>query len=683
MVSDKFLSRRLFRAQQHRAIENATKAATKKALEDSQKAVEAASLVSGGFWLSYIFVLLYLAVAAGAVTHVDLLLENAVKLPFLSIELPLIAFFVIAPWLLLAVHGHMLAHFVLLSKKARSFQELLEKNAKADDDAQRVNLPVNIFIQALVGPRDVRANWFGAFLKLIIWSSLVLAPILVLLELQVQILPHHHAAAVWSVRMAFLVDLVFIWALWRRVFWREKPAPIRTWAGRGHGLVASAIALAFSFHAATYPGEWLHENVKDVAFLPGRWASMKADSKSAAPQVSPRRLLFAGEVNSISRRRNSLFSNTLILHSFNIHDALKLDDPKKLEWKSATINLRGRDLSGIDLSFARLGKADLAKARLEGAQLYLAHLTGANLAGAHLEGAHLIEANLEGANLIEAHLEGAYLARAHLEGAYLVEAHLEGANLVEAHLEVADLEKAHAEGATFAGAHLEGAYLGEVYLKGADLRFAQLLGADLGRAHLAGTALNKSYLWRANLEDAELSSLSTSDLIWLPLTDAFEENLKYWNQDAYTALKQRLTSIAPQAKRLEGALKRLEILDCQRKKPNLQSCDPKAPLQSVVVEMQQALTKASLDVPALKNARTILFGNLLCDGGASRIHALRGILINFDSEFEVETSNFVTRIQAKDCPLSSVLTDDDRTNLLTFEKSAEEESKRPDKKGGQ
>jgi len=49
-----------------------------------------------GLWLSYLFVLFYLAVAAGAVTHVDLFLENPVKRSFLSVEHPLLASFFLA-----------------------------------------------------------------------------------------------------------------------------------------------------------------------------------------------------------------------------------------------------------------------------------------------------------------------------------------------------------------------------------------------------------------------------------------------------------------------------------------------------------------------------------------------------------------------------------------------------------
>jgi hypothetical protein len=55
-------------------------------LEAIKKAVDDAAAVGGGLWLSYLFVLFYLAVAAGAVTHKDLFFENPVKLPFLNIE---------------------------------------------------------------------------------------------------------------------------------------------------------------------------------------------------------------------------------------------------------------------------------------------------------------------------------------------------------------------------------------------------------------------------------------------------------------------------------------------------------------------------------------------------------------------------------------------------------------------
>ena len=74
-------------------------------LDEIKKAVEDAAAVSGPLWISYLFALFYVALAAAGVTHTDLLLENPVELPFLSIKLPLKAFFVMAPILLLISHA--------------------------------------------------------------------------------------------------------------------------------------------------------------------------------------------------------------------------------------------------------------------------------------------------------------------------------------------------------------------------------------------------------------------------------------------------------------------------------------------------------------------------------------------------------------------------------------------------
>jgi hypothetical protein len=75
-------------------------------LEAIKKAVDEAASVGGGLWLSYLFVLFYLALAAGGVTHTDLFLESPVKLPFLNVELALLAFFFLAPILFIIVHAY-------------------------------------------------------------------------------------------------------------------------------------------------------------------------------------------------------------------------------------------------------------------------------------------------------------------------------------------------------------------------------------------------------------------------------------------------------------------------------------------------------------------------------------------------------------------------------------------------
>src|SRR5271165_5456871 len=105
----------------------ASKATDLQALRD---AVVDAAGVGTGLWFSYLFVLFYFAIAAGAVTHRDLLLENPVKLPFLNVELPLKAFFILGPLVFLIVHAYVLLHFVLLAGKIGAFHSELEWQVK-------------------------------------------------------------------------------------------------------------------------------------------------------------------------------------------------------------------------------------------------------------------------------------------------------------------------------------------------------------------------------------------------------------------------------------------------------------------------------------------------------------------------------------------------------------------------
>jgi hypothetical protein len=58
-------------------------------------------------------------------------LKDAVKLPFLNVDLPLVGFFVLRPLLFLIVHAYVLLHFVLLGSKVGAFHTELEAPAPA------------------------------------------------------------------------------------------------------------------------------------------------------------------------------------------------------------------------------------------------------------------------------------------------------------------------------------------------------------------------------------------------------------------------------------------------------------------------------------------------------------------------------------------------------------------------
>ena len=244
-------------------------------LEAIKQAVDDAASVGGALWLSYLGFLFYLAIAAGAVTHTDLFLENPVKLPFLNVDLPLLAFFFLAPILFLVVHAYTLVHLVMLTDKAKRFDAALrdqigDENAAVRESLRR-QLPSNIFIQFLAGAADIRERGFGLLLRAIAWTTLVIAPVLLLLLMQIQFLPFHNSFITWTHRFALLADLVLIWWLWRKILAGRETETRRdrtAWTWRALGLVLSAGAVLFSWTAATFPGEWQEEHWPEWQFLP-------------------------------------------------------------------------------------------------------------------------------------------------------------------------------------------------------------------------------------------------------------------------------------------------------------------------------------------------------------------------------------------------------------------------------
>lgn len=418
---------------------------TKKAhdLDAVRKSVEDAASISGTLWFSYLFTLLYIAIAAGAVTHKDLLLENPVKLPFLNVELPLVAFFALAPILFIIAHAYTLMHFVMLAAKVGTYDtELREKLSGKEADTTRLGLrrqlPSNIFVQFLAGPSDIREGGLGWLLKAVAWISLVIGPVLLLLLLQIQFLPYHLWWVTWVQRFAVFADLTLLWFLWPAVL--ASRSAIR-WPRLWRYPVLTIVSLApigVAFVAARFPGESLDALYGAKKWMPSNivTAWLGAVNHEGYPiPTSLHDLLFNGPVNNITLRRKSLFSNTLVLLNFDALDSKGIDDQKKLDWAKHSLVLRGRHLEGAVFTSADLRKADLEGAQLQGASLNWAQLQGASLHNAQLQGAFLIEARLQGASLDGAGLQGAYFRGAILVATNLSRVEIWRANFLDAQID--------------------------------------------------------------------------------------------------------------------------------------------------------------------------------------------------------------------------------------------------------
>ena len=607
-----------------------------------RSAVVDASGVSAGLWLSYLFVLFYLLIAAGGVSHRDLFLPNPIKLPFLSVELPLEGFFWLGPALFLVAHAYVLLHFVLLSSKVDVFDaQLREQIDDSEVRAQlRRQLPINIFVQLLAGPRDARGGLVGTLLRLIAWISLVVGPVAMLVFFELQFLPYRDIWITMWQRLAVVLDLLILWILWPAIV--HGGTAQSGWRRLGWGTASimaciSVVSILLVFAIATTSDEWLQRKLS--------WFPLRA----------VRELLVAGEVDRIAQRPKSLWSNRLVLPGLDVIDHAKFDTEDKIKAAPKMASLRGRELRGAVLIAANLQKVDFAGANLEGASFFYANLQGADLSDAKLRGAWLLNANLQGADLSDATLQGAVLSRAILQGADLSRANLQGADLGYAKLQSAGLVAAN--------------------LQGTRLDAANLQGADLSGANLQGAMLTGVWIWRTNDNEAQVADAWVRGIITGPRRPCERRVVsgKYgsceWSKVDFEALKQKIsTAIAKEIGEVkDAALKRIEPLN-----PDLASDDDRA------IEESWRSRQNSNPPPQFEHARAEAWKNAGCEPtGAPYVVAALANRLPREQHLDKArlAENFLQK--AEDCPGAEGISAETREKLTTLTKQAQPAAVQP------
>jgi uncharacterized protein YjbI with pentapeptide repeats len=496
-------------------------------------------------WISFLIFGLYLVVAAGTVTHRQLLLEDPVKLPVLNIELPLAGFFFLAPILFFVLHAYVLIQVLLLGRTAAAYNEALDRVVKAptDNASMRQRLANTLFAQIFAGSPREREGWLGWLLKMLAWLTLAIAPVLVLLVFQFKFLPYHSHQITWTFRVLIVLDLVAVLILWREtlqsghgMIWRLV---LRSWIA-----LPSAFALtAFSWVVLTFPGEPHAEWTRYWSEEKEHPRMIECRTKSAISETFPSfdRLWLPG-VAVVDEKELAKIKKAAADRQLEPHKAKRTRSFRDRDLNCGM--LLQADLRGVDLTNAHLRGTNLYWANLEGAVLDNAELQDAALFEAHLEDASLYRADLRSASLPYAHLQRAFLASAQLQGATLHHAQLQGANLGYAQLQGADLSEALLHGARLSHGKLQGASLdkaqfqvawlvGSVQLQGARLNGADfsgaslqdvgLQGADLSETAMQNTRISATHVWRANnaaCTDARVSGQLSDALLPTFLKDA-------------------------------------------------------------------------------------------------------------------------------------------------------------------
>jgi len=497
-------------------------------------------------------------VSIASLTHKDLLLNTPVMLPFLQVQIPLLRFFVFAPIFLLVVHSLILVQHVILRGTIKALNQSLTDEARRDDPL-RLEASSYFFVQVYAGPK--RPAIITGFLFAACWLTLVLLPVLALLDFQVAFLPRHDWVVTWAHRSYLTLDLLLLFMMGTMILFPDEKlmsAPLhRLFYNPLLSLgVHSTIlcALFFSFFVATLPDGAMEKFIGrrapqwDLRDLRGR-GSGEQFAQSAAFLTTVREtpvfwltaLLFEGKPSVISGKTTSWFARNLIV----MNTDLVADEDTKERTGEVSLQLRGRDLRyarldgsdlhRADLTGANLAHASLVRANISKAQLYKADMHNSNLNWADLHGTKLGEANLHDATLREANLEEADLSRSDMSKAMLSWAKMKGAKLNRADMRGAIVSWADMEGARLVWADLDDANLYGVKLRDSkranwQLKRTVLTDADFGPvgATAAGTSRSQSQpkkhelsgVWSGTVKQPKFSGKSRTYFVELTITDS-------------------------------------------------------------------------------------------------------------------------------------------------------------------
>jgi Pentapeptide repeats (8 copies) len=314
--------------------------------------------------------------------------------------LPIVGFYVVAPWLLLLIYFNLLLNFTFLAQRLHRFNAVLA--AFLDDivrEEQRVRLFPFPFTAMLIGRP---AQWrLRMLLGLMVLTTVVLLPLILLLWAQMRFLPYHDTAITWNHRAAVLVDLMLLWlfrplmlppvqrpvsaAPSRRV-WRlvRHTASARRWRWGTRLICLTLVTVVFALDIAVPPEEGNPYGADKSIFVPTFFEWLEWPGPFRRNLYLHGQVLVAGDPAA------------------EVVAALRSTDETKraqgLE-KITGLILTDRNLRGAILRDTLFPKADLHNANLEWANLAFAQLQGADWKGANIGSADFRDANLTWSDL--------------------------------------------------------------------------------------------------------------------------------------------------------------------------------------------------------------------------------------------------------------------------------------------
>jgi uncharacterized protein YjbI with pentapeptide repeats len=534
---------------------------------DAQALLDAANRAServAGVHLAFMAICAYVLVTVFGTTDLDLLLGKGVRLPVVNVEMPLVGFFALAPYIVVLVHFNLLLQLQLLSRKLFAFEAAAPPEEGLGGLRDRLHIfPYTYYLVGRPSPL-VRP-----FLGLMVSITVVLLPLITLLVLQLWFLAYQSEAVTWWQRGAIWLDIAMIAILWPVIlhpedkwgaYWRDLLAalvprrrawlalgvlffgfvlslfgilpmpiigvglllvsaltvtPLRGWGATSRLLKISVAGLVAAAILAYVAGGLLKS---PILFLLGPLLLLPLAVlwQPRAPRGSLALLLtlLLGLLLPLALQVDGEGLEGLVVHhkprfaqlpSPNPYSKEPIQQPEGLEGLVFRLQPGSNTLPSSSYStLLSWFLQDYRRLDLNEQVLLAKPPQPETLAlirsGEWQEGLKRVEP----LNLQGRSLRQAKMYKAILLGADLRWAQLQGALLVLAYLQGTNLIGADLQGADLWRAGLQSADLWRVELQGANLRMAQLQGADLWGAGLQGAELERVELQGANLRMAQL-----------------------------------------------------------------------------------------------------------------------------------------------------------------------------------
>ena len=502
------------------------------------KAANSASARLATLHVAFMATCAYVLVIAFGTTHLNLLLGEVIKLPVVNVELPIVPFYALAPFIVVLAHFNLLLQLQLLSRKLFAFAAAAPP--EEGPGGWRDRLHIFPFTYYLV---DRPSPLLRPLLGLMVSITVVLLPFLTLLALQHQFLAYQGEVVTWCQRAAIWLDIAVLAILWPiilqfnddwRGYWGELLAAQvprrRVWLAFALLFAGLVLVLFGVLDKYVLIGiELLLFSALSLIPLRGWQATSRTFKFYLACLVAVATLSVAvGLCAEIWESRHFFLLGPLLLLPFAV-----LWQPQAPRG-SLTLLLTlligplvpmallvdGKGLEGLVLRFQprsplrpsyTLFSEDFLGGKRQlnlNEQVLLAKAPRAETlalihSGDWREGLKQVAPlNLQSRNFRHAQMKKVILM-----GANLREAQLQGADLEYAQLQRTDLMKSQLQGAKFEIALLQGANSREAQLQGSNLREAQLQGADLRGA----------YLYAAEGIHSKTELIDAREVVWAPL----------------------------------------------------------------------------------------------------------------------------------------------------------------------